>query len=36
MRKECIKRNKNGVYFLFADISWKQNVTGRGNDGVVV
>lgn len=36
MRKDCFKRNKNGVIFLSQDISWKQNVTGRGNSGVVV
>ena len=36
LRKDCIKRNKNRVIFLSKDISWKQNVTGRGNCGVVV
>ena len=36
LRKDCIKRHKNGVNFLSQDISWKQNVTGRGNRGVVV
>jgi hypothetical protein len=32
----CNKRNKNGVYFLWLDISRKQNVTGSGCDGVKV
>jgi len=36
LRKDSIKRHKNGVIFLSQDISWKQNVTGRGNRGVVV
>ncbi|EOD8839698.1 hypothetical protein ACJ5W6_003901, partial [Enterobacter hormaechei] len=27
---------KMGLFFLSQDISWKQNVTGRGNRGVVV
>lgn len=34
--ENCIRRNKNGVNFLSTDISWKQNVTGRGYCGVVV
>ena len=33
---DCNKRNKNRVYFLCADVSWKQNVTGSGCNGVVV
>nr|WP_192845908.1 hypothetical protein [Enterobacter cloacae] len=32
----CNNRNKTEVYFLWLDISRKQNVTGSGCDGVVV
>ncbi|EOL8875804.1 hypothetical protein ACM9PQ_000346 [Enterobacter mori] len=32
---ELNKHNKNVGYFLFTDISWKQNVTASAFDGVV-